>query len=217
MNDGVVLLHGIFRTHRSMGKLARFLEQNGYKVLNLGYPSTRYSLEDLVEHIHPQIKDFLATVEGNIHFVGYSMGGLLLRAYMTRYRPERLGRVVMMGVPNHGSEVADFIKGYSLYRYFYGPAGQQLVTDQQEFTHVLGTVDYDVGAIAGNRTLDPVSSYIIGKPNDGKVSVESAKVNGMRDFVVIPVTHTFFPSNKRAMLQALSFLRTGKFIQAPTS
>src|ERR1700758_1518490 len=109
-NDGVVILHGIFRTRRSMAKLTRFLEENGYKTLNLGYPSTRKSIEEIVEHIHPAVQEFSSGIRGKLHFVGYSMGGLVIRRYLYCFRPKNLGRVVMLGAPNHGSEAADFIK-----------------------------------------------------------------------------------------------------------
>lgn len=206
-SEGVILLHGIFRTKRSMQRLADFLESQGYKTLNLGYPSTRHALENLVQHIHPRIAKFSDSVS-RLHIVGYSMGGLLARAYIHRFRPNNLGRVVMLGVPNQGSEVADFCKDWRLYKLFYGPAGQQLVTNPG-LENVLGKVDYELGVIAGNRTIDPLGSYLIGRPNDGKVSIESTKLPGMKDHTVIATNHTFFPSNKRAWQLTLHFLRSG--------
>jgi pimeloyl-ACP methyl ester carboxylesterase len=209
--DGIVLLHGIFRTHRSMGRLARFLERNGFAVLNLGYPSTKYPIEMLVDIVHPRIENFTESITGQLHFVSYSMGGLLMRAYLCKYRPSHLGRVVMIGTPNKGSEVADFLKSMKLYRWLYGPAGQQLITDQAAFAHCLGKVDYELGVIAGNRPIDPISSRIIGKPNDGKVSIDSTMLEGMKDHIVIPSSHTFFPSNKATWHQVLLFFRNGEF------
>jgi triacylglycerol esterase/lipase EstA (alpha/beta hydrolase family) len=126
--SGVVLLHGIARTSRSFRKLQRALEASGFATLNLGYDSRRKSLERLAEQIHPAIGRFANDVEGRLHFVGHSMGGLLARVYLAKHRPERLGRVVMLGTPNGGSEIADRLKGLALYRGYFGPAGQQLVT-----------------------------------------------------------------------------------------
>ena len=215
--DGVVVLHGIFRTYRSMGKLAKFLEKKGYRVLNLGYPSTRQPLENLIDHIHPEIEKFSESIDGKLHFVGYSMGGLLIRAYIAKYRQQRLGRVVMLGTPNKGSEVADFLKNNPLYKTFYGPAGQQLVTTQEEFNHIFGTIDYELGIIAGDSPIDPISSRIIGKPNDGKVSIESTRIEGMKDHVVVPSSHTFFPTNQKAWECTAQFLAEGCFNNAPYS
>lgn len=211
MADGVVMLHGIFRTHRSMESFARFLRKNGYEVLNLGYPSTRHPIESLSEMLHPRIAEFAASITGHVHFVGYSMGGLVIRRYLHCHRPSNLGRVVMIGTPNQGSEMADFLQDWKLYRTLFGPAGQQLITDQRGLTEMFGAIDYELGIIAGNRPIDLISSHIIGKPNDGKVSVESTKLEGMTDHVVVRRSHTFFPTHRETWRKTLAFLRHGKF------
>ncbi|UWU28677.1 alpha/beta hydrolase [Rhizobium sp. WSM1274] len=214
MNDTVLLFHGIARTKKSMAKLAGFLSAHGYRVVNVGYPSTKFSISDLVDIIRPEI-DGAAKEAGDdrVHFVGYSMGGLIVRAFLRNYRPANLGRVVMVGTPNSGSQIADFLKNWPLFRKVYGPAGQQLITDQTAMTELFGTVDYELGIIAGNRTIDPVSSLIIGLrvPNDGKVSVESTRLDGASAHIVIPANHTFLPVNKTMWSQTLSFLRDGRF------
>jgi len=214
MNDTVILFHGIARTKKSMEKLAAFLSGKGYRVANVGYPSTRFSIGDLVDIVRPQIDAAVKEAgDGRVHFIGYSMGGLLIRAFLRNHRPPKLGRVVMVGTPNNGSQIADFLKTWPLYRRFYGPAGQQLITDQTAMTKLFGTVDYELGIIAGNRTIDPVSSLIIGLriPNDGKVSVESTRLDGAAAHIVIPANHTFLPVNKIMWRQALSFLQDGRF------
>src|SRR5436305_10204493 len=126
--DGVVLLHGISRTHRSFGKMQAAIEAAGFATLNVGYASRCQPLETLAADIHPAIARFTASLDGSVHFVGHSMGGLLARVYIATSRPESLGRVVMLGTPNGGSEIADRLKELSLYRAWFGPAGQQLVT-----------------------------------------------------------------------------------------
>jgi hypothetical protein len=140
-------------------------------------------------------------------------GGLVIRAMLKNYRPSNLGRVVMVGTPNNGSQVADFLKKVPLYKTAFGPAGQQLVTDQSSFAHIFSPVDFELGIIAGTRTIDPVSSLIIGShiSNDGKVTVESTRLDGAADHIAIAANHTFIPSNKVMWAQALSFLRHGRF------
>ncbi len=197
-----------------MAKLAGFLSGHGYRVVNVGYPSTKFSISDLIDIIRPEIDGAAKeTGDGRVHFVGYSMGGLIIRAFLRRYRPANLGRVVMVGTPNNGSQIADFLKNWPLYRKVYGPAGQQLITDQTAMTELFGTVDYELGIIAGNRTIDPVSSLIIGirVPNDGKVSVESTRLDGASAHIVIPANHTFLPVNKVMWSETLSFLQHGRF------
>lgn len=209
--DGVVLLHGILRGRRSMHGLARFLRDNGYKTLNLGYPSNRQSIEAITDIIRPQITTFAQSVAGDVHFVGHSMGGLVIRCYLHRSRPQNLGRVVMLGTPNQGSEVADFLKDRWAYKRVFGPAGHQLVTRLATADQLFGRIDYELGIIAGNRSIDPISSWIIGSPNDGRVSIESTKVAGMTDHVVVPVAHAFLPTNKQVWPLVLDFLQTGRY------
>ena len=129
MSDGVVLLHGIMRTRRSMTRIARFLDANGYRTLNCHYRSTRLSIGEAAAFVEPRIAAFAESVAGRTHFVTYSMGGLVARAVLRRRRPRNLGRVVMLAPPNGGSEVADFMSRYRIYARLCGPAGLQLGTD----------------------------------------------------------------------------------------
>ena len=135
--DGVVLLHGISRTARSFRKMQAALDGAGFATLNLDYASRRKALEALAEDIHPAIELFAGGLTGSVHFVCHSMGGLLARVYLTRYRPKHLGRVVMLGTPNSGSEIADRLKNFGAYRAFFGPAGQQLGTQRSAVDHAM--------------------------------------------------------------------------------
>jgi esterase/lipase len=211
-NDGdyVVILHGIARSNKHMQKLATYLQENGFDVINLSYPSTTYKIEDLTKIINKEISE-RATKEKRIHFIGYSMGGLMVRALIHKYNYKNLGRVVQLAPPNQGSEVADFVKNFWPYKKIFGPAGQQLITDQSSVKHLFGEVNYELGIIAGNATIDPISSAIIPGENDGKVAVERTKLEGMKDHIVVSASHTFFPSNKEVCNQTLHFLKKGNF------
>ena len=209
--DGVVLLHGISRTSRSLRKMQTAIEAAGFATLNVGYASRRKTLERLAEDIQPAVERF-AGMDGSIHFVGHSMGGLLARVYLGRYRPKRLGRVVMLGTPNSGSEIADRLKDFLPYRAWFGPAGQQLGTIRDAALGViLPPVDYPVGIIAGNRSVYPVSSVFLPKPHDGRVSVENTKLEGMADHIVISTSHPWLPRNAQAIEQTIAFLKGGRF------
>ena len=210
--EKVVLLHGILRTTRHMRRVEGFLSSKGYRVLNLGYPSTRYKLEALTDIAWADMQAFITNDDSPLHFVGYSMGGLLARAIIQRHRPITLGRVVQLAPPNQGSEVVDAFGEWRIYKYLFGPAGQQLGTRmRQDIAPLLGDVTYELGVIAGDRTLDPVSSFLIGGRNDGKVSLESTRVSGMRDHIVVHATHTFFPFNREVLEQTAYFLKSGRF------
>lgn len=208
--DYVVLLHGIARSSSHMEDMEAYLQKAGYDVVNLDYPSTAHNLQALVDIIQKKLAARL-TQDKPVHFVGYSMGALLVRAVIHKYRPLRLGRVVQLAPPNQGSEVADMLEENWLYEQVYGPAGRQLTTDRTAVSDILGTVDYELGVIAGNRTIDPVSSMIIPGDDDGKVSIASTRVEGMKAHIVVAATHTFFPGNKTVQRQTLHFLKHGVF------
>ncbi len=210
MNEKIVLLHGIMRTSWSMQRLGNFLEREGYAVLNIRYPSTKYSIEKIIDIIHPQILEF--SKNGKLHFIGHSMGGLIIRAYINKYKPN-VGKVVMLGTPNKGSEVADFLKNFFLYKVFYGAAGQQLITNQENFKKIFGEINFELGVIAGNNPINFIGTMMIKKENDGLVSVESSKVENMRDHITLPCNHTFLPSYKIVWIQVLSFLKNSSFVK----
>lgn len=212
--SGVVLLHGLARTPRSLRRMERALQRDGFATLNLGYESRKHPLEHLAKGVDAAIAPFAAKV-GALHFVTHSMGGLLARLYLAQHRPARLQRVVMLGTPNGGSEVADFLKELAPYRAFYGPAGQQVGARRRELFSALPAPDYAAGIVAGIRTIDPIASFfIVPRPNDGRVSVESTRLEGMADHVVVAATHSGLLRHPHAIDQTIAFLRDGKFLKS---
>lgn len=210
--DEVILLHGIARSSASLGKLEQGLRQAGFSTLNLDYPSRKHSLEALVEGIHRDLSEFAARQAAPLHFVTHSMGGLLARAYIARYRPANLGRVVMLAPPNQGSEIADLLDAGRIYNRYFGPAGKQLGTRSGErLRTLLGTVDYPLGIIAGDRAIDPLGWLLVPGPNDGKVAVVRTRVNGMADHVTLHATHALMMRNADVIRHAVGFLRSGRF------
>lgn len=210
--DGVVLLHGILRRAASMQLLEQALTAEGYRVLNLDYPSREQDLAQIVESLHAPISAFAAELAGELHFVTHSMGGLVARAYLNRHRPQRLGRVVMLAPPNEGSEIADLLQRNWLYRSAFGPAGGQLATRRSdELCCLLGAVDYPLGVIAGDRSLYVFASLVLPGPNDGRVSVERTRVAGMSDHIVLHTSHPLIMRDPEAMAQTIHFLRHGRF------
>ncbi len=211
-SEGAILLHGIGRTHRWMRKLEKALQHHGFATLNLDYASRKKPLDVLAADIDGPIRRFAAQTRGPLHFVGHSMGGLLTRVYIAKHRPERLGRVVMLGTPNAGSEIADHLHKVGLYRFYYGPAGQQLTTKLDRTLTSLPAPDYAIGVIAGNRSIAPIASLFgVPKPNDTMVSVESSRLDGMTDHVIVKTSHGGLPHHAKAIEQTIAFLREGRF------
>jgi len=212
-SDYVVLLHGLSRHPSSMEKMQETFDAKGFITFNEGYPSRKLTIEMIVDSVlYPQMQNLPLKSNQKIHFVTHSLGGIIVRHLLEKYPDLPVGRVVMLSPPNKGSELVDTFRNVPiLARTINGPAFFQLGTDKDSFVNQLGPVRFECGIIMGNQTWNAFYSTLIPGNDDGKVSVESAKVEGMKEFITLPSNHTFIMRNEEVIRQAAHFIEKGAF------
>lgn len=212
----VILLHGLARTNESMLPMAERLHALHYRVVNVDYPSRQFPIATLTElAIPPALASCREHPIDSIHFVTHSLGGILVRQYLSEHSIPELKHVVMLAPPNKGSEVVDHLKDLPPFEWLNGPAGEELGTDVGSLPNKLGPVNFDVGVIAGTRSVNLLLSLYLPNPDDGKVSVESTKIEGMHDFITLPVSHPFIMKDEAVIDQIIYYLHHGHFFHPP--
>jgi triacylglycerol lipase len=211
--DCVVLLHGLARTSGSMDKMQQALNGAGFETVNIGYPSRKKVIAELASIAIPEgLEACRAKLDvEHIHFVTHSLGGILLRHYLEKNGIDELGRVVMLGPPNQGSEAVEGLGGVPGFDWLNGPAGRQLGKGDNSVPLQLGPADFELGIIAGSRTIDPITSSVLENPDDGRVSVDDTRLEGMDDFVVVEHSHAFMMRMREPIELTIRFLQIGSF------
>jgi triacylglycerol lipase len=211
--DCVVLVHGLWRTEGSFRSLARRLEGEGFAVAAFGYPSRKGTVAEHAGELARALPQLVPADAPRVHFVTHSLGGIVVRQLVHERGAtaplDRLGRVVMLAPPNQGSELADVLRRNRVARWLCGPVLAELGTGSADPPRRLGPVAFECGVLTGDRTwLGPL---LFPGPSDGKVSIESARVDGMADFLVVPHGHSFLMNADDVQRQVVAFLRNGRF------
>lgn len=210
--DCVVLLHGLARVSDSMSELEQKLGRAGYNTENIQYPSRKQSVADLAaDAVGGGVSRCRDNHAEKIHFVAHSLGGILVRQYLTEQALPELGRVVMLGTPNQGAVIVDRLQGFPGFAWL-GPSAWEIGTGPQSIIPTLERVDFELGVIAGNVSINPLGFALLGEDNDSVVTVESTRIEEMSAHLVLPVIHNIMMRNNTVIDNTIHFLKTGNFI-----
>lgn len=214
--DCVILLHGLGRSTWSMRHIENTLHKTGYVVVNQSYLSRDKEINELSAIVGEAVERCQKSQPNAIHMVTHSLGGILVRVYFQHHPVGKVKRVVMLGPPNHGSEIVDRFRDSWWFKWLTGPAGQQLGTDARSLPNTLKPIPLEIGIIAGHTRSDPWFSSLFSSAHDGKVSVESTKLPEMKDFIQVENGHTFMANSQQVIQQIQAFLSTGYFAKPQT-
>lgn len=208
----VILIHGIIRSSKSFEKMKKACQETGRLVVPFDYPSTQCTIPENAQYLEQVINSLEGIQE--IDLIVHSMGGLVVRSWLAQQKKvdPRIKRMVMLGVPNRGANMADRFRSNLLFKVIFGPAGQQLVTEaNSDFIANLPTPPFSFGVLAGGRNTLKGYNPLINGDNDGTVGVSSTRLPGATDFILLPVIHSFMMSDTASIEHTLRFLETGKF------
>ena len=219
-SPAVIVLHGLFRSASSMNRICRYLrEAGGYTVFNVNYPTTRGSVADHARSLARIIENLDGI--GELNFVGHSLGNLVVRHYLADHTREKLGlrpdvpikRIVMLGPPNQGAQIAEALGAVGLFHVVAGASGSQLAREWEVLEENLATPACEFGILAGGRGGRGYNPLLKGD-NDLVISVETARLAGAADFAVLPVIHTLMMDDRTVQEYTLRFLKHGYFVSA---
>jgi pimeloyl-ACP methyl ester carboxylesterase len=205
----VVLLHGLLNRPFVMGRLKKMLEEKGFRVFNWGYASTKKTIQENASNL----KDYVDGLDGDgpIHFVGFSMGGIIARYYLSKTPPEPLGRLVQIAPPNHGSDMVNRLRRWAVFRWVFGTTAFEQMRPEHPFWKTCGVPACDIGIVYGGRRNGEGFNPLLIGDNDGTVSAHSALLPEARDTLRVPGQHTLLVWSKKVAEQTAHFLVHGRF------
>lgn len=205
--SAVVLIHGIWMTGIDMSLLRYRLRKSGFNTKQFSYPSVRCDLQQNAQHL----QRFISNIDDDeIHFVCHSLGGLLIRQLFVDFPEQKPGRVVTLSTPHQGSVVAKRMKTSVWSKVLLGKSLDfGLLGNLPAWTSA-----NEIGVIAGNRSMG-IGRFVtrLPGPNDGTVTLEESRLEGMKDYKILPVTHAGMMLSPQVAKEVRQFLDTGMFFK----
>lgn len=209
----VILLHGLGEGRGSMRPLADHLrERHDATVMTFGYASPRAGIDDHARALGKVVAGLPAAER--ISFVAHSLGNIVVRRWMAD-APEadraRLHRMVMLGAPNQGSQMARTAARSPLLSGLSTGAARELVLEWPRIAASLTVPPCPFGIVAGGMGDGAGYSTLLDGDDDAVVRVDETRLDGADDFVLIPVRHAFMMADPAVQQATSTFLETGRF------
>ena len=209
-NEVVLLFHGAGKTKKQMKDIGALLYNLGYRTYSIEYSSYYQRAEQIVKEVLPKVKSIERQYE-RIHFIGHSLGGLIIRGALTNYKPKNLGKVIQIATPNQGSKIANYVRNIWLYRMIYGQVSQDLTTNSNFLNSLEQKAEYEVGIIAGSSKR-LLAKWLLGfGVNDGRVAVDETFLAGAKSHIVIKEGHNQIVNSTKTLYQIKKFMLDGNF------
>jgi pimeloyl-ACP methyl ester carboxylesterase len=203
--EAVIVVHGLWVNSMVMRLLGYRIRRCGFEALCFSYASVRATLEQNAA----RLARFAQALSANtVHWVGHSLGGVVILKMLEQRPDPRTGRIVLMGSPSSGSCAARAMAKTTAGRWMLGRSAPLAETKAA----LPGK--YELGVIAGCRGLGMgrLLLHALPQPNDGVVTVAETHVSGMKDHIVLRVSHSGMLVSSSAAKQVCAFLKAGGFI-----
>lgn len=205
--ETVVLIHGMRRTGRSMRKMASAMREAGYNTVVCSY-SSDHPAHEIATNLFAALGPVIEAAP-RVHFVTHSLGGILVRDAFRDCVPPNLGRVVMLGPPNGGSQHIDNFVHLPFFVTIWGAPSPELGTGTNALPARLPPINFPCRVIAG--TNKGLVGWMLPGENDGRVTVASASAGNPSEVLLLPTGHAWMMRNPVVISNAITFLRDGTF------
>jgi hypothetical protein len=213
MDNKVVLIHGYNKNRRDMVKLKNNLEELGYQGILVDLPLTYKEFEESSVIFNNKMEEIISKLDINetVSLVGHSTGGLIIRNYLASEKCSgRINRCVLVATPSKGTELADWATKISKLFTNIFKTIKVLHTENIKELNLTSVVEVEIGAIAGNKNNLLLGKLLSGE-NDGRVTIDSVRHEGLKDFIVLPYGHKEIHNMKETAVLIDRFLLKGKF------